>query len=159
MKANLRACIKASEEEPVAIAGNGKPVAVLLPIDDDAELERLALAYSRYFQRDLREAREQVAATGGIPHDDFTSCDILCGVTVLYASDLDLLDRTQRRKDLLRIGALPCAPPPFTFPISTRNIQCVTFNAQPLFPPSHLQPVPFDQRPITLLVSHSYNPW
>ncbi len=35
------------------------------------ELERLALAYSRRFQSILREAREQIAATGGIPHDDF----------------------------------------------------------------------------------------
>lgn len=71
VKANLSAYINASEEELVVITRNGKPVAVLLPIDDDDELERLALAYSRRFQSILREAREQIAATGGIPHDDF----------------------------------------------------------------------------------------
>ena len=71
VKANLSAYIKASEDELVVITKNGKPVAVLLPMEDDAELERLALAYSRRFQAILHEAREQIRTTGGIPHDDF----------------------------------------------------------------------------------------
>lgn len=72
VKANLSAFIKASEQELVVITRNGKPVAVLLPMeDDDEELERLALAYSNRFQAILREAREQIYATGGIPHDEF----------------------------------------------------------------------------------------
>jgi antitoxin (DNA-binding transcriptional repressor) of toxin-antitoxin stability system len=53
------------------ITKNGKPVAVLLPMDDDDELERLALAYSRRFQAILQEAREQIRSTGSIPYDDF----------------------------------------------------------------------------------------
>jgi prevent-host-death family protein len=71
VKANLSAYIKASEDELVVITKNGKPVAVLLPMEDDDELERLALAYSRRFQTILREAREQIRTTGGIAHDDF----------------------------------------------------------------------------------------
>jgi prevent-host-death family protein len=71
VKANLSAYIKASTEELVVITRNGKPVAVLLPMEDDDELERLALAYSRRFQAILHQAREQVRAGGGIPHDDF----------------------------------------------------------------------------------------
>jgi prevent-host-death family protein len=71
VKANLSAYIKASEDELVVITKNGRPVAVLLPIEDDDELERLALAYSRRFQAILQEAREQIRTTGGIPHDDF----------------------------------------------------------------------------------------
>jgi prevent-host-death family protein len=71
VKAHLSAYIKASEDELVVITKNGKPVAVLLPMEDDDELERLALAYSRRFQAILHEAREQLRATGGIPHDDF----------------------------------------------------------------------------------------
>ncbi|MFN8504641.1 type II toxin-antitoxin system Phd/YefM family antitoxin [Kouleothrix sp.] len=71
VKANLSAYIKASEDELVVITKNGKPVAVLLPMKDDDELERLTLAYSRRFQTILQEAREQLRTTGGIPHDDF----------------------------------------------------------------------------------------
>ena len=71
VKANLSAYIKASADELVVITKNGKPVAVLLPMEDDGELERLALAYSRRFQAILQEAREQIRVGGGIPHDDF----------------------------------------------------------------------------------------
>jgi prevent-host-death family protein len=71
VKANLSAYIKASQDELVVITKNGKPVAVLLPMEDDAELERLALAYSRRFQTILHEAREQIRVGGGIPHDEF----------------------------------------------------------------------------------------
>lgn len=71
VKANLSAYIKASEDELVVITKNGKPVAVLLPIEDDDELERLALAYSRRFQAILQQARDQLRNTGGIPHDEF----------------------------------------------------------------------------------------
>ena len=71
IKANLSAYIKASEDELVIITKNGKPVAVLLPMEDDDELERLALAYSRRFQAILSEAREQIRTGGCIPHDDF----------------------------------------------------------------------------------------
>jgi prevent-host-death family protein len=71
VKAHLSAYIKASEDELVVITKNGKPVAVLLPMEDSDELERLALAYSRRFQAILHEAREQIQASGGIPHDDF----------------------------------------------------------------------------------------
>ena len=71
VKANLSAYVKASEAELVVITRNGKPVAVLLPMEDDEELERLALAYSKRFQAILTEARDQITTTGGIPHADF----------------------------------------------------------------------------------------
>jgi prevent-host-death family protein len=71
VKANLSAYVKASEEELVVITRNGKPVAVLLPMGDEEELERLALAYSKRFQAILTEARHQITTTGGIPHTDF----------------------------------------------------------------------------------------
>ena len=38
VKAHLSAYVKASEEELVVITKNGKPVAVLLPMDDDGGL-------------------------------------------------------------------------------------------------------------------------
>src|SRR5690349_4901646 len=71
VKANLSAYIKASADELVVITKHGKPVAVLLPLEDEDELERLTVAYSQRFQAILHEAREQIRATGGIPDDDF----------------------------------------------------------------------------------------
>jgi prevent-host-death family protein len=71
VKAHLSAYVKASEEELVVITRNGKPVAVLLPMEDEQELERLALAYSKRFQALLTEARNQIITTGGIPHAEF----------------------------------------------------------------------------------------
>jgi prevent-host-death family protein len=72
VKANLSAYVKASEAELVVITRNGKPVAVLLPMmEDDEELERLALAYSKRFQAILTEARHQITTTQGISHTDF----------------------------------------------------------------------------------------
>lgn len=71
VKANLSAYVKASEEELVVITKNGKPVAVLLPMEDDAELERLTLAYSKQFQTIIADARREIQHGTGIPHDDF----------------------------------------------------------------------------------------
>jgi prevent-host-death family protein len=71
VKANLSAYLNASNDELVVITKNGKPVAVILPMEDEEELERLAMAYSRKFQRVLREAREQLRNGEGIAHDDF----------------------------------------------------------------------------------------
>lgn len=71
VKAKLSAYLKASEDELVVITRNGKAVAVLLPIDDDEELERLVLAYSKQFQAMVQIARQEIAEGKGIPHDEF----------------------------------------------------------------------------------------
>jgi prevent-host-death family protein len=71
VKAHLSAYVKASEEELVVITRNGRPVAVLLAMENDEELERLALAYSKRLQAILSEARHQITTTGGISHADF----------------------------------------------------------------------------------------
>jgi prevent-host-death family protein len=71
IKAQLSAFIKASEEGPVIITKNGRPVAVLLGISDEDEIERLALAYSKKLQSLLDNAEKRIRATGGIPHDEF----------------------------------------------------------------------------------------
>jgi prevent-host-death family protein len=71
MKAQLSAYVKASEQGPVVVTRNGKPVAVLLGVEHEDELERLVLAYSKRFRSVLEAARQQIREGGGIPHDQF----------------------------------------------------------------------------------------
>ena len=71
VKAKLSAYLRASEEELVVITRNGKAVGVLLPIEDDEELERFVLAYSKQFQARLDTARQAITAGGGIQHEAF----------------------------------------------------------------------------------------
>jgi prevent-host-death family protein len=73
VKAKLSAYLKASEEELVVITRNGKAIGVLLPVEDDDELERLVLAYSKQFRSVLTTARQEIAAGKGRAHEEFWS--------------------------------------------------------------------------------------
>ncbi len=71
IKARLSSYLKESEKGPVVITKNGKPVAVLLGVTDEDEIERLALAYSPKFKAILAQGRQQIQETGGIAHEQF----------------------------------------------------------------------------------------
>jgi prevent-host-death family protein len=71
VKARFSAYVKASEEGPVVVTRNGKPVAVLLPVENDDELERLMLAYSPRFRAVLEVARRQLREGQGVEHEQF----------------------------------------------------------------------------------------
>lgn len=71
IKAQLSAFIKASEESPVVVTKNGKPVAVLIGTSDEDEIERLLLAHSKKLRTLLDAAEARIETTGGIPHDEF----------------------------------------------------------------------------------------
>ena len=71
VKARFSAFLQASKSGPVVVTRNGKPAAVLLSVDDEDEIERLALAYSPKFQKMLRLARHQIREGRGIRHEDF----------------------------------------------------------------------------------------
>ena len=71
VKAKFSGYIKASEEGPVVVTKNGKPVALLLSVKDEEEIERLLLAYSPKFKSIMRVAERQVREGKGIKHDDF----------------------------------------------------------------------------------------
>jgi prevent-host-death family protein len=71
VKAKFSGYIKESEQGPVVVTKNGKPVAVLISITDEDELERLILAYSPKFQNILAAAEQQVRDGQGIKHEDF----------------------------------------------------------------------------------------
>jgi prevent-host-death family protein len=71
IKARFNTFVKAAEEGPIVVTKNGKPVAVLLGITDEDEIERLILVYSPKFQAMLDAAASRIRKTGGIRHEDF----------------------------------------------------------------------------------------
>jgi len=71
VKAHLSAFLKASAQGPVVVTRNGKPVAALVAVDDDEELERLLMAHSPKLQAILGAARQRIHAGKGIPHKEF----------------------------------------------------------------------------------------
>ena len=71
-KARLSAYIRESAEKgPVIITRNGRPAAVLVPVLDEDDLERLLLAYHPEFRQLIEAAEQRIEETGGIPHEDF----------------------------------------------------------------------------------------
>jgi len=71
MTARFNTYLKASENGPVIVTKRGKPVAVLLAVDEEGEIERLILAHSPKFQKILNNGKKQIRETGGIRHEDF----------------------------------------------------------------------------------------
>ena len=71
VKARFSAYLKASTEGPIVVTRYGRPVAVLLSVEDEEELERLILAYTPRFRAILDTARRQIQEGGGIEHEDF----------------------------------------------------------------------------------------
>lgn len=71
IKARFSAYLRDSEEGPVIVTRNGKPVAVLVSLEDEDEIERMVLAYSPKFQSILQAAKQQIRQEGGIKHEDF----------------------------------------------------------------------------------------
>ena len=71
VKAKFSGYIKDSKQGPVVVTKNGKPVAVLLSVSDEDEIERLIMAYSPKFQEILAAAEQQVRDGQGIKHDAF----------------------------------------------------------------------------------------
>jgi prevent-host-death family protein len=63
--------VKASERGPVVVTRKGKPVAVLLGAEDEADLERLLMGHSPGLQTILEAARKRFRARAGIPHETF----------------------------------------------------------------------------------------
>jgi len=69
VKARFSAYLKASTEGPIIVTRHGKPVAVILSVEDEEELERLVLAYSPKFRAILETSRQQIRETGGLEHE------------------------------------------------------------------------------------------
>ena len=70
-KTNFSSCLEECQEGPVIVTRNGRPVAALVSVPDDEELERLVLAHTPRFRLLLDAASRRIQKTGGIKHDDF----------------------------------------------------------------------------------------
>jgi len=71
IKAQFSSYLKEAATGPVVVTKNGKPIAVLLGVTDEDEIERLILAYSPKFQGMLDAAEQRIRVKGGVPHDEF----------------------------------------------------------------------------------------
>jgi prevent-host-death family protein len=71
VKARFSAYLKKSENGPVIVTRNGRPVAVLLAMQDEDDIERLALAYSPWFQAILEKSRQQIRKGEWLNEKDF----------------------------------------------------------------------------------------
>ena len=70
IKAHFSAYLRAAVRGPVVVTRSGKPVGVLLAVDDEEELERLVLAYSPRLRTILDAARQRIRAGASIRHED-----------------------------------------------------------------------------------------
>jgi prevent-host-death family protein len=70
IKAHFSAYLRAAVRGPVVVTRSGKPVGVLLAVDDEDELERLVMAYSPRLRTILSAARQRIRAGAGIRHED-----------------------------------------------------------------------------------------
>ena len=71
VKAKFSSFLRESKRGPVIVTRNGKPVGVLLSMEDEEEIERLLLAYSPRLQKVLAAGRQQIQTMGGISHREF----------------------------------------------------------------------------------------
>ena len=57
--------------EPVVVTQKGRPKAVLWPVENEGDMERLLLASNVEFMKLLDDADRRIAETGGISHREF----------------------------------------------------------------------------------------
>ena len=73
VKSQFSAFLKASEGGPIVVTRNGRPVAVIIGVQDEEEIERLLLAYSPHLRAILERSRQQFRAGQWLSEEDFWS--------------------------------------------------------------------------------------
>ncbi len=71
VKAQFSSFLRASEAGPVVVTRNGRPVAVIVAVQDEDEIERLLMAYSPRLQAILEESRKQIREGDVLSHEEF----------------------------------------------------------------------------------------
>jgi prevent-host-death family protein len=73
MKSQFSSFLKASEGGPIVVTRNGRPVAVLLGVQDEEEMERLLMAYSPQLRAILERSRRQFRKGQWLSEEEFWS--------------------------------------------------------------------------------------
>lgn len=71
VKAKFATFLKESDKGPVVITRDGKPIAVLMGVHDEDELDRLIFASSRRLHEILEAGRQEVREGRGVPNEEF----------------------------------------------------------------------------------------
>jgi len=71
VKLQFSSFLKASDAGPVVVTRNGRPVAVIVGVHDEDEIERLMMAYSPRLQAILKESRQQISEGDVLTHEEF----------------------------------------------------------------------------------------
>jgi prevent-host-death family protein len=73
VKSQFSAFLKATEGGPVVVTRNGRPVAVIVGVQDEDEIERLLMAYSPHLRAILERSRQQFRDGEWLSEEDFWS--------------------------------------------------------------------------------------
>ena len=71
IKSHFNDFLKATEAGPVVVTRNGKPVAVILGIQDEEALERLLMAHSPRLQAIVEASRKEIREGKVLSHEEF----------------------------------------------------------------------------------------
>ena len=71
IKSQFSSFLKASTAGPIVVTRNGRPVAVIVGVQDEDEIERLLMAYSPRLQAMLEASRKQIREGDVLSHDEF----------------------------------------------------------------------------------------
>ncbi len=71
IKAKLGDFLEASQSGPVVVTRNGRPVAVLLGVQDEDDVERMVQAYSPRLQAIVETSRKQIREGDTLGHEEF----------------------------------------------------------------------------------------
>src|SRR5271155_2258044 len=73
VKSQFSAFLKASEGGPVVVTRNGRPVAVIVGVQDEDEVERLLMSYSPHLRAILERSRQQFRDGEWLSEEEFWS--------------------------------------------------------------------------------------
>jgi|SRR5579884_457814 len=73
VKSQFSAFLKASEGGPVVVTRNGRPVAVIVGVQDEDEIERLLMEYSPHLRAILERSRQQFREGQWLSEEEFWS--------------------------------------------------------------------------------------